>query len=125
MKKKKPPIIPITILVFAIFGLLIASVRWKFYSLSGEDQQKELQDQTMAQIKANAGTQPKDKKGDTSKELAALKERTKVAASTKPKSDDMEPMMKNTQPSVVMPDETVRKPVRNTATTSSQWYDNK
>ena len=125
MKKKKPPIIQITILVFAVFGLLIASVRWKFYNLSGEDQQKELQEQTMAQLKAQAGSQPKDTKTDSSKEIAALKERTKNAGSQKPKGDDMEPLMKNTQPSVVMPDETVHKPVRNTATTSSQWYDNK
>ena len=125
MKKKKPPIIPITILVFAIFGLLVASVKWKFYSLSGEEQQQELQKQTMDAMKASAGTQPKDKTVDASKDLAALKERTKDAAANKSKGGDMEPLMKNTQPSVVMPDETVRKPVKNSASTSSQWYDQK
>lgn len=126
MKRKKPPVALISTLVVSVLGLVIASGVWKFYTLSPEDQQKQLQQEAIARMQAQQKDQaPTDQKVNAAKEADALKKRIQASGAKTPMTDSEQLARLASVPTVIMPEEVVHKPVKNPATTSSQWYDNK
>lgn len=131
MRRKKPPVALMTVLVVSVVGLFIASGSWSFYTKSTEDQMKQLQEEAMKKAQNQmANTKPK---------AAASKEETKAAVADFKKSftetgeGDLKPMRPGdkggagapTRPSVVMPDQQVYKPTKNPAAPSGQWWSGK
>lgn len=119
MKRKKPPVALISVLVCAALGLVIASGAWKFYNLSPEDQMKQRQEEEMARQRA-AMTKPDMSKVDAKAETQSLAERLKKTEKTA--EAPAEEMRHKSIPTVILPDPTAMKPVKNTSAPSSQWY---
>jgi type II secretory pathway pseudopilin PulG len=126
MKRKKPPVALISVLVVAVLGLAIVSKGFSFYNQSPEEQQKQLQQEAMERAQANATPSKNDQKVDSTGEAKALKDSIKAGTPSTASIRAKVPGqggLKTTVPTVVMPDETVQKPKPNTAAPSGQWYD--
>ena len=129
MKRKKPPIALISVLVVALLGIIIASPGFAFFNKSAEEQEKVLQQQAMDQAKAQAAKEPAGKV-DAPREVAAMKSALqKGSATPKPSANKLdehgEQARKHETPSMVMPLDEVRKPRPNDNAPSSQWYSDK
>jgi cytoskeletal protein RodZ len=135
MKKKKPPVALLSVLVVAVLGLVISSQAFRFWNQTAEEQQKQLQQEAMDRNKAKPLT-PDAEKLDSKTQVAGLTDRLKekegkkdkmkdgTGAPGSPKQAAMSASAEMAQvPSIVMPSTAVVKPVPNTAATSSQWYD--
>ncbi|MBI1334972.1 MAG: hypothetical protein JST12_05010 [Armatimonadetes bacterium] len=126
MKKKKPPVLLASVLVFAGLGLVIYSQKWGFYNKSMEEQQQIMQQEAMDAAKAHQKPEEQASNVDVSKEVEEAQNRAKQAggasaADSQKPTDEMHALSK--VPTVVMPDRTQHKPVPNPASPHSQWYD--
>ncbi len=128
MKRKKPPVALISVLVLAFLGLAIAGPGFAFYNKSQEEQQTLIHQQEEDRAKAAYAEATKNVKVDSSSEVDKMK---KTLSSGKPsvaqqasksKAEGGRPTQA-TVPTVIMPDDTVRKPVKNPTTPVGQWYD--
>ncbi len=121
MKRKKPPVALISVLVCAALGLVIASGAWKFYNLSPEDQMKQRQEEEMARQRATM-TKPDMSQVNAKAEADSLANRLKNTEKTSKADASPGEMRHKDIPTVILPDPTTMKPVKNTQAPSSQWY---
>jgi hypothetical protein len=125
MKRKKTPVALITFLVVTFLGLIIMSPKFGFYSKSGEEQFNEMKEQMMKEAQAKSNSkQEKPMDINANAEAKAMQERMKKigAQPQRPGTDADGEMRIPDQPSVLVPENKVYKPVPNEASTSSQWY---
>lgn len=131
MKRKKPPIMLISVLVVSVLGLAIAAKPFGNYSKSMQEQQALLEQEAKEREMAKARQEPpKDQKIDTSAAVKDMKEKMKEVGTpqlAQPQGrvagDDSGKSFKTAVPTVVMPDEKVQRPKPNTSAPSTQWYD--
>jgi uncharacterized membrane protein YgaE (UPF0421/DUF939 family) len=119
MKRKKTPVAAITVLVLAFVGLLISSKQFNFYSKSPQEQMQEMQEKKEMQAKS---AQAPSQEVNASQETASLKNRLKSVNAGALKAEKPDDDTRPKEPSVLMPEDKVYVPVKNEATTSSQWY---
>lgn len=132
MKRKKPPIALITVLVGSILGLVIAGKAFSFYNLSMEEQQKQLQQEAEDRARANPKVPTStNTKADGSKAVQDMKAKVKEYGTpqvAEPASMGVAPDHKNYKtavPTIVMPEEALQKPKPNSSAPIGQWYNNK
>ncbi len=126
MKKRKPPIALMSVLVLSVLGLAIASGGWRFYGKTQQEQAEIQQQEAMDKARANSVNQkPSDNsKVDLDKEVGALTASAKGASQAKSAAAPADEHAPKTAPvpTVVMPDERLTKPQKNPTAPSSQWY---
>jgi flagellar biosynthesis/type III secretory pathway M-ring protein FliF/YscJ len=131
MKRKKPPIMLVSVLVVSVLVLAITAKPFGNYSKSMQEQQalleQEAKEREMAQARQD---KPKDQKIDTSAAIKDMKDNLKTVGTPQLASpagrvagDDGGKNYKTAVPTVVMPDQEVQKPKPNTTAPSTQWYD--
>jgi hypothetical protein len=134
MKRKKPPIALISVMVVAALGLVISGKAFSFYNKTGQEQLDQLRQEAEERERAKVKMPTANEKGDSSKAVADMK--AKMAEVGKPQianqaamvADDQQPGgrgFKTSVPTVIMPDQTIQKPKPNTAAPSPMWYDDK
>lgn len=125
MKQRKSPVALVTVAVLAGVGLVIAAKPFGRARLSMEEQmqiaQKEAQDAAMA--KAAAESKTSKPAADVGAEAKAAIASAKSGVAKRPGRPGKEEGP--TDPTILLPEDKVYKPVVNEASTSSQWYDNK
>ncbi len=128
MKNKKPPVALISVLVISFLGLAIGGPKFAFYNKSQEDQQKQIHQEEEDRERAKVNEEKKELKVDSSAELEKMKKT--LAADKGPKAMQQAQKSqgdgrtaKTTVPTVIMPDDVVRKPTLNPTSPVGQWYD--
>jgi hypothetical protein len=129
MKRKKPPIALISVLVVSILGLVIAGKAFSFYNLSMEEQQQQLQKEAEERARAAPPVVDNSAKKPDSAAVEAMKAKMKVGtprtAAAANAVDPSDRHFKTAVPTVIMPDEALQKPKPNSAAPTTQWYDKK
>jgi type II secretory pathway pseudopilin PulG len=133
MKRKKPPIALISVMVVSMLGLVIAGKAFSFYNLSGEEQAKQLQQEAEDRARAAARAPENNEKIDSSRAMSDIKsklqsppDKPSVAKQAGRVATDDQPGGKNFKtavPTVIMPEESVYIPKPNSAAPTAQWYD--
>lgn len=128
MKKKKPPVALISVLVISFLGLAIGGPKFAFYNKSMEEQQTQIHQEEEERERAKVNDQKKELTVDASAEVKKMKDTLAKdmgpkAAQQAQKSPGDGRTAKTTVPTVIMPDDTVRKPTLNPTTPIGQWYD--
>jgi hypothetical protein len=127
MKRKKTPVALITVLILTIGGLIVASSKFKVYTMSGEEQMKLVQQEEADKQRA-AGPPKRADNGPKTSDAPAMRGSLarpypEGGEAPTPKSAPGRPGAPGGKPSIVKPDtSTVAKPTRNETSTSSQWY---
>lgn len=128
MKRKKPPIALISVLVVSMLGLVIAGNSFSFYNKSGEEQFNLRQKEAMELAAAQARDKPVTKAPTSKDSVDELKKQMQVGTpqvsglANKVATDENERAFKTAVPSVVMPDESVQKPKENPTSPKPQFW---
>lgn len=131
MKQRKSPVALITIAVFAGIGLMIAAKPFSEERLTNEEKAQKAQERAMEQQRAQMASNPTPKM-DGSKEANELSQAMKNSVAKGGDDSKKESELKNAEddsmpasPVVIKPEDKVYIPKPNSASTTSQWYDNK
>lgn len=126
MKQRKSPVALVTVAVLAGVGLVIAAKPFGRARLSMEEQmqlaQKEAQEAAQARAAAESKTSKPATDVGAEAKAAIASAKSGVAAKSARRPDEEE---RPAEPTILLPEDKVYKPVVNEAATSSQWYDGK
>ncbi len=128
MKQRKSPVALITVAVFAGIGLFIAAKPFSEERLSNEDKMKLAQERAMNEQRAkmaNSPTPAPDTKaagGELAQAMQGSVQALKIKGKPGGPMGGREGGLPE-KPVIIKPEDEVYKPVPNSSSTSSQWYD--
>ncbi len=128
MKRKKPPIALVSVLILSLLGLVIAGPGFAFYNKSTADQMAQLQKEAEDRARAAQEDQKKTSKIDATGELDKLQKNVSTVGTPQAHSpmemasSDGGKTTKSAIPTVIMPNTDIQKPKPNPTAPVSHWY---
>ena len=128
MKRKKPPIALVSVLILSLLGLVIAGPGFAFYNKSTADQMAQLQKEAEDRARAAQAEQMKTAKVDSTGELKKLQDNVSTVGTPQARSpmqmssSDGGKTTKSAVPTVIMPNTDIQKPKPNPTAPVGQWY---